>query len=542
MATDRFGRSESVRSLLRVVAVALAVYVAWLGSRSFDRIKVLGKQMQPTRDHVVHAPEFTPGLEWLNTEQPLTLKALRGKIVLLDFWTYCCINCMHVIPDLKRLEHDFPNELVVIGVHSAKFAGERDTDNIRQAILRYEIAHPVVNDWQMQIWQQYAVRAWPTLVLIDPEGRIAAATSGEGVYEPLHQAITKLITTFAAKGTLDRRALTMRPERLADPDAPLSFPGKIIANAASDRLFIADSNHHRILELELHSGKVVRSIGAGTRGRIDGAAAQATFLHPQGLALDGSQLYIADTENHLIRRVDLATGVVTTIAGTGLQAQRRMQPGPGLATTLNSPWDLAVHNGALYIAMAGAHQIWRLDLTTGDLAPHAGSGREDLHDGPWDTAALAQPSGLAADAASLYFADSEVSAIRRIPLAPGGRVETLFGAGLFAFGDRDGTIGTARLQHPLGVVWHQDTLYIADTYNNKIRRADLRNRVLDTVAGTGSAGHDDGDTTTATFDEPAGLTIAGDILYVADTNNHAIRTIDLHTHQVQTLSLTLPQP
>ncbi|MBI4239248.1 MAG: redoxin domain-containing protein [Deltaproteobacteria bacterium] len=492
--------------------------------------------MQPSPTNTVHAPEFPPGLEWLNTERPLTLKELRGKIVLLDFWTYCCINCMHVIPELKRLEQAFPDELVVIGVHSAKFVGERDTENIRQAVLRYEIVHPVVNDWQMQIWEQYAVRAWPTLVLIDPEGRIAAATSGEGIYEPLHKAITKLIATFATKGLLDRRPLAMRQERLPDADAPLSFPGKVLADAASDRLFIADSNHHRILAVSLQSGKVLQRIGSGARGRDDGAFTTATFLHPQGLALDGQQLYVADTENHLIRRIDLQAETVMTIAGTGEQARRRMRPGPALDTALNSPWDLVVHQGVLYIAMAGAHQLWRLDLASGQLAAHAGSGREDLHDGPWDTAALAQPSGLATDGQSLYFADSEVSAIRRVDVAPAGRVETLFGAGLFAFGDRDGTIGTARLQHPLGVALHRDNLYIADTYNNKIRQVDLRTRTLESFVGTGSAGHDDGDP--ATFDEPAGISVAGDTLYVADTNNHAIRVVDLQTRAVRTFNVT----
>ncbi|HEX2869201.1 MAG TPA: thioredoxin-like domain-containing protein [Ignavibacteriales bacterium] len=128
------------------------------------------------------APEFPDGLDWLNVDHPIKLSDLRGKVVLLDFWTFCCINCMHIIPDLKKLEAKYPGELAVIGVHSAKFLSEQETGNIRQAILRYDIEHPVVNDKDFKIWTSYGANAWPTVVLIDPRGDVVGHHSGEGVY------------------------------------------------------------------------------------------------------------------------------------------------------------------------------------------------------------------------------------------------------------------------------------------------------------------------------------------------------------------------
>jgi len=483
----------------------------------------------------VNAPEFPAGLQWLNTDGPLHLRDVRGKVVLLDFWTFCCINCMHVIPDLKRLEKKYAGELAVIGVHSAKFTSEKDTENIRQAILRYEVAHPVVNDRDMRVWREYGVNAWPTLVLIDPAGKIVGVLSGEGIYEPLDEAISQVIKAFDAKGLIDRKPLSLRLERDRAPEGVLSFPGKVLADAASGRLFIADSNHNRIVAVSLADSSVLDVAGSGEIGLTDGAFAEAAFNHPQGMALDGQRLYVADTENHAIRLVDFATRRVTTVAGTGQQARQSDVSGPATQTPLNSPWDLLLHNGALYVAMAGSHQLWRMDVKAGRIERFAGSGREARTDGPFELAALAQPSGIATDGRKLYFADSEDSSIRSADLDPRGRVETIVGGDLFEFGDRDGHGLEARLQHPLGVACHDGVLYAADTYNNKIKRVWPGERRAESFLGTGGAGLADGET--ATFDEPGGLSVAGDKLYVADTNNHVIRVADLKTRRVETLQL-----
>jgi thiol-disulfide isomerase/thioredoxin len=482
----------------------------------------------------VNAPDFPGDLEWLNTERPLSLKDLRGKLVLLDFWTYCCINCMHILPDLKKLENKYRRELVVIGVHSAKFTGERHTGNIRQAILRYEIDHPVINDFAMEVWQQYAVRAWPTLMLIDPEGKLVGYFSGEGVYQPFDQLIARVIETFDARGKLDRSPLPLKLERAKAPATMLAFPGKVLADEASGQLFIADSNHNRIIIASLDEYAVKEVIGRGSAGFGDGDFATAQFHHPQGMAFDGRALFVADTENHAIRRVDFTAREVTTIAGTGEQARRiDMFGGVGTSVALNSPWDLTLHAGTLYIAMAGPHQLWRMNPDTGGIVPYAGSGREDLIDGPLTEAALAQPSGITTDGGRLYFADSEVSAIRAADLDPNGNVETIVGEGLFDYGDKDGKGTNVRLQHPLGVVYHQGLLYVADTYNNKIKIVSPKDQSSVTFLGTGKEGLMDG--AKATFDEPGGLSLAFGKLYIADTNNHAIRVADLKSKKVATI-------
>jgi len=483
----------------------------------------------------ITAPEFPEGLEWLNTARPLSLRELRGKVVLLDFWTYCCINCMHVIPELKKLEKRFEKELVVIGVHSGKFTTEKATDNIRQAILRYGIEHPVVNDSNFLVWRLYGARAWPTLVLIDPQGKIVGQVSGEITAESFGEVIAQVIRTSEARGKMSREPLRLSLEREKVPASVLSFPGKVLADESSRRLFIADSNHHRIVIVSLDDSSVRDVIGRGEAGLLDGSFEEAMLNHPQGMALEGETLYIADTENHALRQADLKTRTITTIAGTGQQARTFVREGVGTSVALNSPWDLVVREGRLYIAMAGAHQLWAMDLRTRRLWVHAGSGYEGRRDGDLLEAALAQPSGITTDGKRLYVADSEASAIRVVDIDPTGRVETIVGQDLFEFGDRDGTGHRVRLQHPLGVVYYDGVLYVADTYNNKIKKVFPTTRAAMTYLGTGEGGWRDGDQ--PLFDEPGGVSIAGGKLYIADTNNHVIRVADLKTGIVTTLEL-----
>jgi DNA-binding beta-propeller fold protein YncE len=485
------------------------------------------------RPHV-RAPEITGGRGWLNADKPLSIAALKGKIVLLDFWTYGCINCIHIIPDLKKLEAKYANQLVVIGVHSAKFKNEKETENIRRIILRYEIEHPVYNDSEYAVWQNYGIRAWPTQVLIDPAGYIVGGVSGEGNYDVIDQTIAKIAAEFRSKGQLNEEPLKLVLERAKVGDLPLAFPGKILADAKTDRLFIADSNHNRIVVTKL-DGTLVDTIGAGDAGAADGAFDKATFYRPQGLALDGDSLYVADTENHLIRRVDLKSRSVETIAGTGQQSREYFKTGPARSVALSSPWDLQLIGRTLYIAMAGPHQIWQLDLAENAISTFAGSGREARLDGSLRDSGFAQPSGITTDGKTLYVADSESNIIRAIDIA-GGTVKTLVGGDLFEFGDVDGMGDEVRLQHPLGVIAHGDKLLIADTYNHKIKEIDPKAEKASTLFGTGKPGQSDG--ASPSFYEPAGLALANETLYVADTNNHAIRVIDLKTKRASTLRIT----
>ncbi len=486
----------------------------------------------------VRAPELAGGRGWLNTDKPLSLAALKGKIVLLDFWTYGCVNCMHIIPDLKRLEHKYARQLVVIGVHSAKFENEKDTDNIRRIILRYEIEHPVYNDANFTVWRSYGVNAWPTQMLIDPEGYIIGGVSGEGNYDLIDRAVAAGIEDFRKRGKLNEEPLKLVLERAKIGDLPLAFPGKVLADAPGGRLFIADSNHNRIVVTSL-DGSLLETIGSGERGRIDGAFDQASFFRPQGLALDGNSLYIADTENHLLRRADLKARSVETSAGTGEQSHEYFKTGKALTVGLNSPWDLQLLGRTLYIAMAGPHQIWKMDLDSNEVSTFAGSGREARKDGSLLDAAFAQPSGITTDGKNLYTADSEANIIRNIELES-NRVRTLVGGDLFDFGDVDGSGNDVRLQHPLGVFALGGKILIADTYNHKIKELDPQSRRVKTLLGTGKPGQADGKA--PSFYEPAGISAANNNLYIADTNNHAIRVVDLKTKSTSTLQIKGLQP
>jgi thiol-disulfide isomerase/thioredoxin len=488
---------------------------------------------EPNPSRTIKAPELEGGVAWLNTAGPLHLADLRGKFVLLDFWTLCCINCIHTLPDLARLEKKYANQLVVIGVHSAKFDNEKETESIRKAILRYEISHPVVNDADMKIWRRYEVRSWPTLVLIDPEGHFLGSVSGEGHYETIDRVLAKLIDFHRKKKTLTEKPIRFELARARESGtSPLFFPGKVLADAPGERLFIADSTHHRIVITTLE-GKKIALAGRGQAGREDGPFEQAAFNDPQGLALRGDTLYVADRKNHLIRALDLKKQVVRTIAGNGRKGDDRRQGGPARRVGLNSPWDLYLHGHKLFIAMAGHHQIWSMDLEKGTLLPFAGTGREDLEDGPLPFSCFAQPSGLASDGTTLYVADSEISAVRALPLDGRGTVKTLVGQGLFQFGDVDGIGPKVRLQHALGVAWYQSKLFVADTYNSKIKVLDPAKGLCETFLG----GKQAGESSQPLFSEPAGLSIAGDRLYVADTNAHRIRVVDLNTKEVSTLKL-----
>ncbi len=531
--------SKKVRyGMLTMIVATILIYTVHNGIFAVSNATPGGQMLtQEQLDGTVNAPDFPSGLEWLNTDRPLSLNDFHGKLVLLDFWTFCCINCMHIIPDLKRLEAKYPDELVVIGVHSAKFTNEKQTGAIRQAILRYGIEHPVVNDSGFEIWTQYGVRAWPTLVLINPEGKVIGSHSGEGIFEPFDALISQAINYYDNQGRLDRRPLDVVLEKNRRPKTLLSFPGKISADSVGGRLFITDSNHDRIIVTDAHGG-ILDVIGSGQSGRADGTFETAEFNRPQGTFLDGHTLYIADTENHTIRAADMDTRTVTTILGTGEQAMAFNVSGRGTDVALNSPWDVVVQDGVMYIAMAGSHQLWQADLKTLRAEPFAGSGRENRIDGPLLEAALAQPSGIAADGKKLYFADSETSSIRSAGIDSDGFVKTLVGEALFEYGDIDGPLRQARLQHPLGVAVKDGLIYVADTYNSKIKVIDPAKKEIRTLAGTGRSGYADGTTAMAQFNEPGGLAFLNGKLYVADVNNHVIRVIDIAKDSVATLTLS----
>ena len=546
-----WSRSFSVFVAVPVAAIAVLWLVAPRGS-SVAEGKSMSQSPFAQRYRVSPLPE---GVTWLNTAGPLELSDLRGKFVLLDFWTYCCINCMHILPELAKLEEAYPRNLVVIGVHSAKFATEKDTQNITEAILRYKIGHPVINDAEHAVWDRFGVEAWPTVMLVDPEGYAVWGRSGETTFDEIDSVLKQAIPYYRKQGLLDETPLEFTVAGHAAEPTPLRFPGKVLADEEGDRLFIADSGHNRVVIARL-DGTLVDVIGSGSAGRADGDFATAQFNDPQGMALRGDWLYLADNRNHMIRKIDLARSAVSTVAGLG--HQNRKPPFVGMVdpkkTALASPWALWIHDDDLYIAMAGRHQIWKMRLDGSGIGPYAGNGREDIVDGPLlprepyrtGYSSFAQPSGLASDGTWLYVADSEGSSIRAVPFNPRMEVRTVVGTSrlplgrLFTFGDTDGPAAQALLQHPLGIVCCEGRLYVADTYNNKIKVVDPETGTTQTLAGTRNAGRSDDP---PSFDEPAGLTAAGGKLFVADTNNHLIRVIDLRAGgKVSTLSTAGLEP
>lgn len=442
----------------------------------------------------VRASELA-GRGWLNTGgKELNLASLRGKIVVLDFWTFCCINCLHVLEELRPIEQEFADTLVTIGVHSPKFVHEADPDALAAAVERYEVNHPVLDDPELLTWQAYTARAWPTLVVIDPEGYIVTHMAGEGHAQNLRILITELIAEHEAKGTLHRGDGPFVPPE--PPSTILRFPGKAIPLPAGT-LLVSDSSRHSLVELEADGETVIRRIGSGERGLKDGAAHLAQFSEPGGMAIlpeklaaeVGYDLVVADTVNHSLRGVKLESGEVTTVAGTGEQ----LMMNDDLGEKLSSPWDVvwAEAIDRIVIAMAGVHQLWSFDPRTAAVKPLAGTMAEGLLDGPLAESWFAQPSGLVADhKGRIWVADSETSALRVVEFEadgdePRGTVSSAIGEGLFDFGFRDGAADQARLQHPLGVsVLPDDSIAIADTYNGAVRRYDpVANRVTTLAEG-----------------------------------------------------------
>ena len=519
--------------MLFVIALTASACTGGSTTESATASTIAASVDTPTSDRTA-APEFPEGLDWLNVDQPLDLASLRGKIVLLDFWTYGCINCIHIIPDLKRLEAEFPDELVVIGVHSAKFDNEADTDNIRQITQRYDLRHPVVNDADFAIWDSWGARAWPTVALIDPEGNAVGIHAGEGIYDVVQPVIADLIAEHGASDQIDRTPIALVLERDRSPDTVFSYPGKVYADPSTDRLFIADTGHHRIVAAT-GNGTVTAVFGSGREGFTDGGATEASFSSPQGLVVDGDTLYVADTSNHAVRAIDLITGEVTTLAGNGVQGWPPTA-GPVADVELNSPWALELAGDNLYVANAGTHQIWTIDLAAGTARPSVGSAAEGTLNDVLLEASLAQPSGLVlATDGLLYFADSESSSIRSAAVLDAAGQTALVAGGqenLFAFGDVDGVGSAARFQHPLGIDEHAGLLLVADTYNSKIKTVDPATGETRSLYGSEHGWRDGAD---PLFYEPGGLSVVGDTLWVADTNNHVIRKVDLATGITSTL-------
>ncbi|KAI7736671.1 hypothetical protein M8C21_009136, partial [Ambrosia artemisiifolia] len=526
-----------------------------------------------SKGNTPQVPEFPSKLDWLNTA-PLQLRRdLKGKVVLLDFWTYCCINCMHVLPDLEFLERKYKDmPFTVVGVHSAKFDNEKDLEAIRNAVLRYGITHPVVNDGDMYMWRELGVNSWPTFAIIGPTGKLLAQLAGEGRRKDLDDLVEAALLYYGKRKLLDSTPIPLSLEKDNDPrllKSPLKFPGKLAVDIFNKRLFISDSNHNRIVVTDLDGNFLVQVGSTGEEGLRDGNFDTATFNRPQGLAYNATKnlLYVADTENHALRVIDFVNESVQTLAGNGTKGMHveifllqllyfNIKFTIDFQETdrdllLNSPWDVCFDpaNQTVYIAMAGQHQIWVHSTLDGVTRAFSGDGYErNLNGSSSSTTSFAQPSGLSLspDVKEAYIADSESSSIRALNLQTGGSRllvggDPVFSDNLFKFGDQDGIGSEVRLQHPLGVLCGKDgQIYVADSYNHKIKKLDPATKKVSTIAGTGKAGFKDGAALSAQLSEPAGI-VEDDTgrLYIADTNNSLIRYLDLNKKDPQVVTLEL---
>ncbi len=419
----------------------------------------------------VRAPKIpqAPHL-WLQGD-PIDLAQLKGRPILLDFWTSGCINCLHVAQEIEHLHQAFP-ELVVIGIHTPKFERESEPELVHSAIQRLGLRHPIFLDQDRNVRELYAIRAWPTLVLIDQEGRIVSQVAGEGRTPELGNMLKEMRS--GRSGVLDIPSLVE-----AERDF-LAHPEKLAPHPETQRLYVAETGEHRILVFT-QEGEFIQQLGHGSPGFEDGNSQEAQFRFPQGLVVDptGRYLYIADRGNHALRRWDLELQQVETLLGNGKQGRGYLPAWQGQEAELNAPWDLTWHQEWLYLACAGSHQIWRYDPRSKLVEVVLGRGEENLVDGPPEEALLAQPMAIASDGKHLYWLDAEASALR---CWDGKQAHTLVGTGLFAFGFQDGMFPLAQLQHPQGLTYHEGKLWIADTYNQAIRCYDLRTGVLSTFA------------------------------------------------------------
>ncbi len=452
---------------------------------------------------------------WLNVTRPITAEDMKGRMVLIDFWTYGCINCMQVIPDLEYLEHKFGNSLLIVGVHSAKFQGEQGSERILAAAQRFGLKHPVVNDSDFAIWKSFGVRAWPTLVLLGPDGKELARYSGEGHRDEIEKDVQKNLGLVTAKDSLESLVAVDTNQAI------LSFPSRI--KPMGDDFLIADSGHNRLL-LVAPDGRIKTILGSGVRGFKDGDIKTAEFNNPRGMEAFGRRIIVADTGNHALREINLETGQVTTLVGTGKRGfthniLERFSSGIDLA----SPWDVAFipdqRKTQFVVALAGTHQLGLYDDATKKLTLLAGNGREDIADGEARESELAQPSGLSITSAGvIYFVDAESSALR---VLRNGKIETLIGTGLFDFGHKDGKYPEAQLQHPQGLWAADGVVYVADTYNNALRVYDEANKDLSTLKLEGEK-----------LSEPGSVLLKDRTLYVADTNHHQIKKVDIETGKI----------
>jgi sugar lactone lactonase YvrE len=468
------------------------------------------------------APELPEALDWVNTQDAPHLSQLRGRVVLLHFWTHSNINCQHVINDLRYFENKYHDGITVLGLHCPKFTAERSSSSVLKAVNRFYVRHAVANDLEFRAWQTFSIKAWPSVVVIDTEGYLSTVVQGEGQRNELDAVITRLLDEGAQRDlrSYESASAVVR----AEPKLPLRFPSRVLAT--EQLLYVADSGHNRILEVT-HDGRILRQFGSGNPGYWDGRGTDAGFSNPSGMALIKDILYVADTDNHAIRRIRLHNADIDTVSGTGQIGYDELEiNAPYASLALNSPIDLVANQDRLFVALAGRNQVMELDLGQGRVNSLLGSGRHDWVDGTIDNMCLARPSGLALQAQTLFIADADSSSIRLVRFVD-HQSKSMVGQGLYQFGDVDGGAEKAQLQYPNALALDSggSILWIADTFNNKIKALSLRGGGVRSLA------------LNYRFHEPTGISVAAKAIWIANTNAHEIVRIDAGSGQIRHLPI-----
>ncbi len=463
------------------------------------------------------APDLPDSLQWLNAATPVQATAQLGRMTLLAFFNAGSTWSLQRLHDLQALCARHPLRVRALGIHVPRFDHERDPRRVVKQLNRHGIGLPVALDAEWAAWQHYGVSMLPSVVLVDGHGRVQATFAGDADAAEL-DALVAAFPDGPGLDSDDDAAPLVRRNR--EPNLPLRFPVGLAVTP--QYLYVADSGHHRILECN-HAGRILRQFGTGDADFVDGPLGQAGFRRPHGLCLMRGTLYVADTGNHAVRRIDLRSGEVSTLCGNG----RVGVPQPGLvadprAVALDGPHALAAVQDQLFIALAGDNRIWSYDLGRGHLACLAGSGELALQDGQGPAAAFAQPIALAAVQQTLYVCDAAGSAIRSLQLRD-HTVQTLVGQGAWTFGAADGARATAQLQDPQAIALDPDAplLWIADTGNDRLRSLRLGG----------------GEVTSYTLSQrlhgPAGLAVAAGAVWIADTDAHAVLRLDPETGAIQ---------
>lgn len=471
---------------------------------------------------MAQAPEVPVSLDWLNTDRPPSLAGLRGKVVLLFFWCYSNTQSIRLLPALRQVAQDHDPGVVVLGIHCPKFAHERAGANVRKALNRNFVRFPVASDPEFETWRRYGIEAWPSVAVVSADGNLHQVLRGDDTGGKLDRIVGELIVEASNANILD--ASRVMPVRGGEAAGFLRFPTAVLE--ARGLLYVSDAANNRIVELS-REGRVQRIFGSGNPGFWDGVAQNCGFNVPRGLAYAENFLYVADTANHAIRRINLFSGEVETVLGNGkpdfkmTNATRRM-----LDMGLPLPVGLAFQGPDLFVSVSGIGQLWRLDLAQGTVGWFSGTGQHGVVDGDPVQAAFAQPLGLAAGRTFLYVADGDGSAVREVR-SQTGHVRTRCGQNPFVFGFEDGLPATALVQYPMDVALRErgTELWIADSFNNQLRVLDLKTSELSTPR------------IEYAFSEPAGISITGSSLWVANTNAHEIVHVDLISRRAEALTI-----